>query len=413
MRLIAANSHACMHGTGCIRQSQARARVSPASVLAAVAVAPRAAAVPIATLGTIGRCHPAAFRSLKTNATLYDVSLSLSRTPTSGNAPLEYTMYDRHGRALGASAMTKVETAAKYGLGARDLRTIDLPFHGYPRILVRDSTLVLYIYSLRILVQADHVLLFHVQNKAADEEQDNMVRLFRHHVEEKADDTKAPYELGVLDAALSAVTATLQAEYVLAKRHAAAAFDVLDLKVLDKNEAVIHEQIRGLFELSRDLSRIEQRARHVRTAVQEVLNDDGDMAAMYLGDKRAGRPHAVQDHQEVEYLFEGHFKASDAVVQEAVSLMGEIRRIEESTQSSLNVRRNQIMVLEAKIEILMVGMAGATLVAGLYGMNVVNYLEESTYAFAALGGVCVLGILAGWRVGVTQLRMIQKGAKRA
>ncbi|EEQ34338.1 inner membrane magnesium transporter MRS2 [Microsporum canis CBS 113480] len=34
------------------------------------------------------------------------------------------------------------------------------------------------------------------------------------------------------------------------------------------------------------------------------------------------------------------------------------------------------MVLETKIEIMMLGLAPATLVAGLYGMNVINYLEE-------------------------------------
>ncbi|KAE8376164.1 hypothetical protein BDV26DRAFT_266313 [Aspergillus bertholletiae] len=178
--------------------------------------------------------------------------------------------------------------------------------------------------------------------------------------------------------------------------------------MVDKEEGGIHSNLRTLLELVRKLAATEKRARQVRSAVQDVLNNDEDMAAMYLSDKQAGKPHPVEDHQDVEYLLEAYYKASDAVVQEAASLMGTIQQTEESIQSILDVRRNQIMVLEAKIEILMLGMAAATLVAGWYGMNVVNYFEESSMAFGVLVASCLVAIMFLSRYGFRQLRAIQK-----
>lgn len=215
--------------------------------------------------------------------------------------------------------------------------------------------------------------------------------------------TSLPYELRVLEAALSAVTSTLEAEYLLAKQQVSESLDTLD-----KDESVIQLELRSMLDLMRNLARVEDHARHVRTAIQEVLNEDRDMADMHLTDKRAGKRHETHDHQDVEYLLEAYYKASDAVVQKAKSLGRYTKQTEETIHSILNVRRNQIMVLETKIEIVILGLASATLLAGLYGMNVVNYFEESQYAFGVLASACVVGTALIGRVGMRQLRSIQK-----
>lgn len=277
--------------------------------------------------------------------------------------------------------------------------------------------MLIHMFNLRLLVQADRMLLFHVdgQGQGQGSSVDNTTRVFTHDLAGKLRGDPGlgisvglPYELRVLEAALAATTSTLEAEYVLAKERALKALRTLDLQMLDKEESVIHSDLRELLDLVRRLAGIEQRARHVRSAVQEVLNEDEDMAAMHLTDKKAGRPHELEDHQDVEYLLEAYYKASDTVVQETVSLMRNIQQTEQTIQSILDVRRNQIMVLEAKVEICMLGLAAATLVAGLYGMNVPNYWEEKSWAFGLLVSFCFLGTVWISRYGMRQLRRVQR-----
>ncbi|PLB55177.1 putative RNA splicing protein mrs2, mitochondrial [Aspergillus steynii IBT 23096] len=328
---------------------------------------------------------------------------------------MQTTIYDADGSSSDPTRLTKQDISQRYGLSARDLRAIDLPSDGFPHILIRETTMLVHLFNLRLLVQADQMLLFHVAYQGQRSSTDNTTRVFTHDLAGKlrGDPGRGvslglPYELRVLEAALAATTSTLEAEYVLAKERAVKALRTLDLQMLDKEESVIHSDLRELLDLVRRLAGIEQRARHVRSAVQEVLNEDEDMAAMHLTDKKAGRPHELEDHQDVEYLLEAYYKASDTVVQETVSLMRNIQQTEQTIQSILDVRRNQIMVLEAKVEICMLGLAAATLVAGLYGMNVPNYWEEKSWAFGLLVSFCLLGTVLISRYGMRQLRRVQR-----
>lgn len=345
---------------------------------------------------------------------------------------MQYTLHNIHGAAVLVSQLNKLAIADRYGLSTRDLRVFDLPSSGFPHILVRKNTILIHIFDLRLLVQSDQVLLFHVADSPSPGQdsgnsngpQDNTIgnrhssvsHVFSHNLEGKLRDgreegpsaTIQPYELRVVEAALASVTSVLEAEYLLTEQQASSALQMTDLDTLDREEGLIQTGLRLMLDLTRKLAGIEQRARQVRNAVQEVLNEDEDMANMYLTDKRAGKPHMLQDHQDVEYLFEAYFKASDAVVQEAASLMDNIRRTEETIQSALSVRRNQIMVLEAKIEILMLALSCATLVAGWYGMNVINYFEESSHAFAALISLSLVSIGSASWYGMRKLRHIYR-----
>ncbi|KAF1914795.1 hypothetical protein BDU57DRAFT_519987 [Ampelomyces quisqualis] len=345
---------------------------------------------------------------------LYDLSCGLSRTQMNGNAEVQYSTYNAKNGVKHGNNMNKFSLASEYGLSTRDIRTIDLPSDGFPQIMIRQSALLIFMFDLRLLVQADRLLVFHVAENGGFE-QDNTSRVFNQSLEGKLRGEAGlgvsidlPFELRVLEAALASVTSTLEAEYQIANKQVSKALQALKLQMQGEEEDAIHSELHTLLGLVRKLSSIEQRASHVRGEVQEVLNEDRDMADMYLSDKQAGKPHAIQDHQEVEYLLEAYYKASDAVVQEAASLKAEIQQTDETIQSMLNVRRNQIMVLEAKIEIMMLGLASATLVAGLYGMNVINYSEQSPWAFGVLVSSSLIGTLLISRYGLRQLKRIQK-----
>ncbi|CAG9950452.1 unnamed protein product [Clonostachys rosea f. rosea IK726] len=255
------------------------------------------------------------------------------------------------------------------------------------------------IFDLRLLIQADRVFLINIEETIGSET-DNACRVFRHDLKSKLLGSRGsgvsirlPYELRVVEAALASVTATLEAEYLLAKKKVSET-----LASLEKEEHPLNSELKTLLDLVRNLVGIEKRGKQVREVIQEVLNEDQDMADMHLSDKKNGLPHTAADHQDVEYLSRHTTRLAIAY----------IRQTEETIQSILNVRRNQIMVLEAKIEIVMVGLATATLVAGYYGMNVVNYLEESAWAFGLLCSSSIIGTGLIWRYGMKQLRLIQR-----
>ncbi|KAL4807213.1 hypothetical protein BDV18DRAFT_159431 [Aspergillus unguis] len=375
---------------------------------------------------------------------VHDLSVLLSQRPMNGNTSMQYTRYNdsttesSQETASPVQSQTKLEIAEEYGLASRDLRVFDLPSPGFPHILVRDHAILVHLFDLRLLVECDHALLFHISGKPAqagdsdadsdsandidgigsgsDSGPENSVsQVFSDNLERKlllssSSRLAQPYELRVLEAALSSATSVLEAEYSLTADEVTQV-----LRQTHEHAPLIYDQekeyeslIRTLLRLSRHLASIDQSARQLRTLTSEVLAEDEDMANMYLTDKARGKPHLPADHQEVEYLFEAYFKASDTIVQEGKRMMGNITRTEETIRAALSVRRNQIMVLEARIEILMLALAGATLVAGWYGMNVVNTSEESSTAF----GVIIVGSLLGvglitWG-GLRRLKRISK-----
>ncbi|KAM3443704.1 hypothetical protein NHJ13734_001826 [Beauveria thailandica] len=358
---------------------------------------------------------PASEASSPAGNGIVERAVRLSMAPLNGNVKLQCTRCDSGGAAT-TTTVSKAAVASEYGLSPRDLQIIDLPSQGFPHILVRASTILFHMFDLRLLIQADKLLLLHVVDGplAADT---TISQVFAHSLQDKLRGRHAPhhgtsseaaFELRALEAALAAVAAGLEAGYLLVRRDVAAALRELDAQMADKEEASVHTGLRELLDMARRLADIEQRARLVRGALGDLLREDRDMADLYLTDRRSGRRHDADDHEEVEYLFEAYFRAHDAVVQEASALMANVHRTADTVRSILANRRNQIMILETKVEIAMLAMASATLVAGWYGMNTVNFAEESVTAFAVIVSGSVLGGGAIWWFLLRKLRSIRR-----
>lgn len=103
-------------------------------------------------------------RAEEQNASLrvHELSLQLSQRPMNGNALMQYTLYNKNGALVHVGQLPKLGIADRYGLGTRNLRVFDLPPGGFPHILVRDHTILMHLFDLRLLVQDDQALLFHI-----------------------------------------------------------------------------------------------------------------------------------------------------------------------------------------------------------------------------------------------------------
>ena len=126
-----------------------------------------------------------------------------------------------------------------------------------------------------------------------------------------------PYEFRVLEIILVMVIGELDVEYQELKKPVNQVLEELD-------QDVDREKLKKLLDISKQVSAFRQKVKRVRTALHTVLEADDDMAAMYLGDKAAGKPRAEADHAEVEMLIENYYDASGEIVDNSDKLLSDL-----------------------------------------------------------------------------------------
>jgi magnesium transporter len=298
----------------------------------------------------------------------------------------------------------KSELIAKYGLMPRDLRKIDSSV--LPHILVRPSAILINLLHLRVLIQSDRVLVFDAYGSTDSYTQSLFMYDLEGKLRQKADprngSNNLPYELRALEAVLISVTSGLEAEFALVR-------DPVTHILRELEEDIDRDKLRHLLIHSKKLGTFEQKARLVRDAIDDLLEADDDLAAMYLTERKAmGKQRAETDHQEVEMLLESYHKICDEIVEISGNLISNIRNTEEVVRAILDANRNQLMLLEIKFSIGTLGLAGGTLIAGLYGMNLNNFIEETPWGFGSVSVVC-FGL--SWIICIYGMRKLQKVQK--
>ncbi|KAK4154847.1 hypothetical protein C8A00DRAFT_42461 [Chaetomidium leptoderma] len=297
--------------------------------------------------------------------------------------------------------LKKSELIARYGLLPRDLRKIDSS--NLPHILVRPSAILLNLLHLKVLIKHDRVLLFDVYGSTSSYPQS----AFMYDLEGKLQQKQAsgvnslPYEFRALEAVLMSATSELEADFEAVR-------DPVIRILSELEEDIDREKLRMLLVLSKRVSTFEQKARLVRDAIEELLEADDDLAAMYLTEKTHDLIRGEDDHTEVELLLESYNKICDEVVQEAGNLVSSIRNTEEIIRAILDANRNSLMLLELKFSVGTLGLAMGTFLAGLYGMNLENFIEETNWGFGAVTTVSTIFSLIVCWYGLVKLRKVQR-----
>jgi magnesium transporter len=233
------------------------------------------------------------------------------------------TELDEHGNVtLVSGEFKKSELIAKYGLLPRDLRKIDSSL--LPHILVRPSAILINLLNLRVLLKHNRVLVFDAYGTTDSKSQS----VFMYDLDLKLRQKESPangtlaYEFRALEAVLISVTLSLEKEFEGVSEPV--------VRVLrDLEEDIDRDKLRYLLIYSKKLGSFEQKARLVRNALEELLEADDDLSAMYLTEKAEGKTREDDDHTEVEMLLESYHKVADEIVQAAENLVSSIRNTEE------------------------------------------------------------------------------------
>ena len=233
------------------------------------------------------------------------------------------TELDEHGNVtLVSGEFKKSELIAKYGLLPRDLRKIDSSL--LPHILVRPSAILINLLNLRVLLKHNRVLVFDAYGTTDSKSQS----VFMYDLDLKLRQKESPangtlaYEFRALEAVLISVTLSLEKEFEGVSEPV-----VRVLRELE--EDIDRDKLRYLLIYSKKLGSFEQKARLVRNALEELLEADDDLSAMYLTEKAEGKTREDDDHTEVEMLLESYHKVADEIVQAAENLVSSIRNTEE------------------------------------------------------------------------------------
>ncbi|XP_039047962.1 magnesium transporter MRS2-I-like isoform X1 [Hibiscus syriacus] len=320
---------------------------------------------------------------------------------------------------------------------ARDLRILD-PMLSYPStILGREKVIVLNLEHIKAIITAEEVLL----RDPYDENvipivaelkrrlpQDNLTRQGQGEEEEEQPgaqndivneiENEFPFEFRALEVALEAICSFLDARTRELEIDTYPALDELTSKISSRNLDRIRK-------LKSAMTRLTNRVQKVRDELEQLLDDDDDMADLYLSRKLAGacspvsssgvpnfypssptigsmlsrtsRASAVTVHEdsdveELEMLFEAYFMQIDSTLNKLTTLREYIDDTEDYINIQLDNHRNQLIQLELLVSSGTVCLSIYSLVAAIFGMNI-PYTWNDGHGYVFKWVVILTGLL--------------------
>ncbi|KAL4184531.1 hypothetical protein AMTRI_Chr10g1500 [Amborella trichopoda] len=334
--------------------------------------------------------------------------------------------------------LDKASLMRRCNLPARDLRLLD-PLFVYPTtILGREKAIIVNLEQIRCIITADEVLLMNSLDSCVRQYELELLRRLDMNKNLSADDL--PFEFRALEVALELACALLDAQVTELEIEIYPVLDELASSISTLNLERVRRMKSHILALTR-------RVQKVRDEIEHLMDDDGDMAEMYLTEKKernkayasselyisnfAGFPRASMsapvsplshsgsgkiekalssamsrsridgEHvEELEMLLEAYFVVIDGTLNKLLSLKEYIDDTEIFINIKLDNIRNQLIQFEL---LLTTGTFVVTIfaaVAGVFGMNIVISFFHYAPAFvwvmiitAIFGGLIFISFL--------------------
>ncbi|CAA7027119.1 unnamed protein product [Microthlaspi erraticum] len=313
----------------------------------------------------------------------------------------------------------KHEILHRVQIHARDLRILD-PKLFYPSaILGRERAIVLNLEHIKAIITSEEVLVRdssdeHVIPVLEELQRRLLVGNEEHHGQgdaEVGEDDESPFEFRALEVVLEAICSFLAARTSELETSAYPALDELTLKISSRNL----ERVR---KLKSAMTRLTARVQKVRDELEQLLDDDDDMAELYLSRKLAGLSSSISvsdeplwyptsptlgsmisrasrlslatvrgdedenDVEELEMLLEAYFMQIDSTLNKLNALREYIDDTEDYINIQLDNHRNQLIQLELMLSSGTVCVSMYSMVAGIFGMNIpYKWNDDHGYIF--------------------------------
>ncbi|ODV61430.1 Mfm1p [Ascoidea rubescens DSM 1968] len=326
-------------------------------------------------------------------------SSSYSAYSPSSNT-IRSTIFNRYGNVITLSTnLQRSDLMTKYNLLPRDIRKIDYKAthqtNMVPSILVRGDLILINLLNIRVLIKSDTVILFESMGLSNSHSRNLLLYDLQNKLQSK--DSRLPYEIRALEAIFISVISNLDSEMKINRT-------VIKGVLSDLENHIDSENLRYLLIQNKKLSNFYQKAKLIRDVIDDILDDDEVLSSLYLTNPRTN----IEDHAEVEMLLETYFKHCDEIVQIVETLMSNVKTTEEIINIILDTNRNQLMLLGLRFAIGLLSLASIIYVASLYGMNLENFIEESSFGFSLVVGLSSFALLVLFVYSLRGLNKLEK-----
>ncbi|KAM2027928.1 hypothetical protein ACFX1T_020152 [Malus domestica] len=335
---------------------------------------------------------------------------------------------------------------------ARDLRILGPVFSHSSSILAREKAMVVNLEFIKVIVTAEEVLLLDPLRQEvlpfADQLRQQLPQKRQSRIEEATPldeqvsgmnvstgrqwlpvpeavegvQCDLPFEFQVLEIALEVVCTYLNSSVTDLEREAYPVLDELARNVSTKNL----ELVRSLKSI---LTRLLARVQKVRDELEHLLDDNEDMAQLYLTRKwmQNQQPEALlgrsasnsisapylrrlssnrsgslvnsnnmdyDDVEDLEMLLEAYFMQLDGTRNKILSVREYIDDTEDYVNIQLDNQRNELIQLQLTLTIASFAIAVETLISGIFGMNIPCILYTKKGIFEPfVGGITAFSVL--------------------
>ncbi|KAA8550797.1 hypothetical protein F0562_002481 [Nyssa sinensis] len=254
--------------------------------------------------------------------------------------------------------LDKYAIMSRVPINARDLRILD-PLLSYPStILGRERAIILNLEHIKAIITTEEVLL-------RDPLDDNVIPIVEelqrrlppvdaccqgqgedeeHPRAPKDVENEFPFEFRALEVALEAICSFLDARTRELETDTYPALDELTSKISSRNLDRVRK-------LKSAMTRLTNRVQKVRDELEQLLDDDDDMADLYLSRKlnwifftyqwaSAATVHGEDDVEELEMLLEAYFMQIEGTLNKLTTLRDYIDNTEDYINIQLDNHRN-------------------------------------------------------------------------
>ncbi|PRQ59611.1 putative Mg2+ transporter protein, CorA-like/Zinc transport protein ZntB [Rosa chinensis] len=371
-------------------------------------------------------------------------SLAVKAKKKAGGGARLWMRFDR----CGGSELVECDKNAiirRAAIPPRDLRILGPVFSHSSSILAREKAMVVNLEFIKAIVTAEEVLLLDPLRQEvlpfADQlrqqlpqsrvdEQDNQLDASTARqwlpVPEAVEGLQCdlPFEFQVLEIALEVVCTYLDSSVADLEMEAYPVLDELARNVSTKNLELVRS-------LKSNLTRLLARVQKVRDEIEHLLDDNEDMAHLYLTRKwiqnqqseallaRSGSNRSSptapnlrrlgsnrssslvtsnnmgeDDVEDLEMLLEAYFMQLDGTRNKILSVREYIDDTEDYVNIQLDNQRNELIQLQLTLTIASFAIAVETLIAGIFGMNIPCVLYDKKGIFELfVGGVTAFSVL--------------------
>lgn len=278
-------------------------------------------------------------------------------------------------------------------LQARDIRQVDPAFAAKPALWVRHSAIVVSLEGIRAIIFWNKMLMFDSRRAETKE----LASIAQKCVMSTPDEENPqPFEFNALEGILISLAVRLEREFDNLKPAIESYIHTLPSKLTTKMLEVLRRR-------KQQLNHFHSRANTIKTVLENLLDDDEEMASMYLTEKRVNKDVArpSEEHMEAETLLEAYLQVIDEHVNLATLLNDAIDDTEDLVMIHLDTLRNRLLSVELMLSVVSMTFTLGGVIAGVFGMNLpMPLFEKSTslWFFLVVGAIFVVIVAASWMI---------------